>query len=226
MRVIPRLYAIFTISVSIVLSNSFPTLQNIDYVVKENGLVFEFNFSSEVAVNFASGWYSETEWFYITFLNTSIDSTHIPEIEISKYVKDFQIDLIGESIQISLKLSKAPESQEFYKKQDETQVYLSLRSKMPLFTTIRSQQRKEIEIIPTEIEDQEIDILKSDNTIVTMGYVLGITFTIAGIIQEDTKHTVNWELPLGIVIFSGTYIYDKYFNSINKIPLENLEEDN
>ena len=35
MRVIPRLYAIFTISVSIVLSNSFPTLQNIDYVVKE-----------------------------------------------------------------------------------------------------------------------------------------------------------------------------------------------
>jgi len=226
MRVIPRLYAIFTISVSIVLSNSFPTLQNIDYVVKENGLVFEFNFSSEVAVNFASGWYSETEWFYITFLNTSIDSTHIPQIEISKYVKDFQIDLIGESIQISLKLSKAPESQEFYKKQDETQVYLSLRSKMPLFTTIRSQQRKEIKIIPTEIEDQEIDIFKSDNTIVTMGYVLGITFTIAGIIQEDTKHTVNWELPLGIVIFSGTYIYDKYFNSINKIPLENLEEDN
>lgn len=226
MKLIPKIYAIFTISISIVLSNSFPTLQHVDYEVKENGLVFEFNFSSEVAVSFASGWYSETEWFYITFLNTSIDSTYIPDIEKSNYVKDFQIDIIGESIQISLKLSKAPESQEFYKKLDETKLYLSLRSTMPLFTTISPLQIKEIQIIPTEIEEPEIDILKRDNTIVTLGYVLGITFTIAGIIQEDTKHTINWELPLGIGIFSGTYIYDKYFNSIKKIPLENLEEDN
>ena len=226
MNQIRSLFTIFTILISTGLVYSFPILQEIDYQMKDNGIIFEFNFSSEMPINYASGWYSETEWFYITFLNTAIDSTQFPEIEKSQFVKDFQIDVVGESVQVSLKLSIAPEAQEFYQKSNDAQLYLSLRSKMPLFATVSAPDKKAIQNIPTKFSESDFEIPEQNKAIITMGYILGFSFTIAGTIQEDSKNSVNWKLPVGIGIIAGIYVYDKYFNSSNSISLENLEEDN
>ena len=55
---------------------------------------------------------------------------------------------------------------------------------------------------------------------------IGISFTVSGILQEDSKSSANWELPTGVGIFLGTYVYDKYFDKQNSISIEKLEEDN
>ena len=48
----------------------------------------------------------------------------------------------------------------------------------------------------------------------------------SGILQEDSKSSLNWELPTGIGILLGTFVYDKYFDKQDSISIEKLEEDN
>ena len=201
-------------------------LQNIDFQVKENGLIIEFDFSSDISLGHVSGWYAQTEWFYVTILNTTIDSTIVPSIEKSEFIKDIQFDQMGESIQLSIKLSVPPVNHEFFQRLDTKQLFLSLRSSMPIISKADSTTKQEIQILTSEITKPELSIPEEDNNIKLIGYFIGISFTVSGILQEDSKSSTNWELPTGIGIFLGTYVYDKYFDKQNIISIEKLEEDN
>ena len=201
-------------------------LQNIDFQVKENGLIIEFDFSSDMSLEHASGWYAQTEWFYVTFLNTTIDSTIVPSIQKPKVIKDIQFDQAGESVQLSIKLSVPPENHEFFQRSDTKQLFLSLRSSMPIISMADSTIKQEIQILASEITKPELSIPEEDNNIKVIGYFIGVSFTVSGILQEDSKSSANWELPTGIGIFLGTYVYDKYFDKQNIISIEKLEEDN
>ena len=66
--------------------DQLPILNDIDFQIKENGLLIEFSFSSDIPLNHASGWYAQTGWFYVTLLNTTIDSSTVPSIQISELV--------------------------------------------------------------------------------------------------------------------------------------------
>lgn len=200
-------------------------LHNIDISVKENGLIVEFKFSSNILLEYASGWYAHTEWFYVTVLNTSIDSTMAPLIKKTQYINDIQFDQIGESIQISLKLSVPPDNHEFYQRTDKKQIFLLLRSPIQHISKLDPITKQEIQISEVEVTKPELFLSEKDNKIKEMGYFMGVSFTVSGIIQEDSKTSVNWELPAGIMIFLGTYVYDKYFDKQKNNSIEQLEED-
>mgnify|MGYP001335793122 CR=1 FL=1 len=108
---------------------------------------------------------------------------------------------------------------------DTKQLFLSLRSPLPIISNVDSITKQEIQISAYEIRKPELFIPEQDKSIKTFGYVLGISFTVAGIIQENSKTSVNWELPAGIMIFLGTYVYDKYFDKQKNNSIEHLEED-
>ncbi len=201
-------------------------LQDMDFQVKDNGLVLEFGFSTDISLNNASGWYAQTGWFYVTFLNTSVDSSNLPSLNKTELIREIQFDQIGESVQLSLKLSNPPENHEFFQRSDMKQLFLSLRSPMPIIVHTDSTVKQEIQIATTEVPKPELFIPEKDKTISKIGYVLGTSFTIAGVLQEDSKSSMNWELPAGIGILFGTYVYDKYFDNHNEISSERLEEDN
>ena len=217
---------ILTIGLALGQPGQLSILQNIDFQVKENGLIIEFDFSSDISLGHASGWYAQTEWFYITILNTTIDTSIVPLIEISEFIKDIQFDQVGESIQLSIKLSVPPENHEFFQRSDKKQLFLSLRSSMPIISKADSTTKQEIQILASEITKPELSIPEQDNNIKLIGYFIGISFTVSGILQEDSKSSTNWELPTGIGIFLGTYVYDKYFDKQNIISIDKLEEEN
>ena len=206
--------------------DQLPILNDIDFQIKENGLLIEFSFSSDIPLNHASGWYAQTGWFYVTLLNTTIDSSTVPSIQISELVKDIQFDQIGESVQVSFKLSMTPENHEFFQRLDTKRLFLSLRSPVRTISFADSTAKQEILISAAEVTKHELFIPEQDKSIKVIGYVLGVSFTVAGILQENSKSSANWELPAGIGIFLGTYVYDKYFDKQNNISIEQLEEDN
>ena len=199
------------------------TLQNIDISIKENGFIIKFEFSSNILLGYASGWYAHTEWFYVTFLNTSIDSTRGPLIKKTQYINDIQFDQVGESIQISIKISVPPDNHEFYQKKDKKHIFLSLRSPIQFIPKSNPITKQEIQLSVSEETKPELFFSEQDNKIKVIGYFIGISFTVSGILQEDSKSSENWELPTGISIFLGTYIYDKYFIKKKNISLEKLE---
>lgn len=201
-------------------------LRDIDFQIKENGLILEFSFSSDISLNHASGWYAQTGWFYVTFLNTSVDSSNLPPLNKSELIRDIQFDQVGESVQLSLKLSNPPENHEFFQRSDTKQLFLSLRSPMTIIYKTESIVKKEIQISTAEVPKLELFIPEKDKTFSKIGYILGTSFTIAGVLQEDSESSMNWELPAGIGILFGTYVYDKYFDKQDGISSEKLEEDN
>ena len=201
-------------------------LRDIDFQIKENGLVIEFGFSSDIHLDHASGWYAQTEWFYITFLNTTIDSSIVSSIQIPKFVKDIQFDQLSESVQLSLKLSVPPENHEFFQRSDTKHLFLSLRSPMPIIYKADPTANQEIQISTADVTEPELFIPEKDKRITVIGYFIGISFTVAGILQEDSNGSVNWELPAGTGIILGTYVFDKYFDKQNSISIEKLEVDN
>lgn len=201
-------------------------LHNIDISAKENGLIVEFEFSSNILIDYASGWYAHTEWFYVTVLNTSIDSTMDPYIKKTPYINDIQFDQVGESIQISLKLSVPPDNHEFYQRTDKKQIFLLLRSPIKLISKSDPITDQENQISAAKVTKPKLFFSEEDNKIQLMGYFIGISFTISGILQEDSKSSGNWELPTGVAIFLGTYVYDKYFVKQKIFSIEELEENN
>jgi hypothetical protein len=97
---------------------------------------------------------------------------------------------------------------------------------MPIISKADSTTKQEIKILASEITKPELSIPEQDNNIKVIGYFIGVSFTVSGILQEDSKSSANWELPTGIGIFLGTYVYDKYFDKQNIISIEKLEEEN
>ena len=199
------------------------TITHIDVLFKDNGIICELNFSSTVNYNHASGWYSQTGWFYITILNTTLDSLALPMIPKSKYIHDTQFDKIGESIQISLKLTIKPDNYEFYQKSNMKQLFLSIRTPItPLVTHTSKNAKTNIDDIDSEIlsEPSFITIKKEHNPIVSSGYVLGISLSISGIVQEGKDNNNSWELPVGIGFIIITYLWDNYFYNSEPLSID------
>ena len=221
-------YCILIIAMGLSLgkSDQLSILQNIEFKVKENGLIIEFEFSSDISLNRVSGWYAQTEWFYVTFLNTIVDSVKGPLMENSEFIKDIQIDQMGESLQLSIKLSIPPKNHEFFQRSGTRQIFLTLRSPMQIISKVDSITKQEIQISASEVTKPKLFIPEQHNKIKVIGYFIGVSFTVSGILQEDSKSKINWALPTGIGIFLGTYVYDNYFDNQNSVSIEKLEENN
>ena len=199
-------------------------LTKIDFKVKENGLVMKLDFSEDMLLNKASGWYAPTGWFYITLLNCTMDSSKITMSEIPKLIQDIQFDPVGESVQISLKLKEKPMDFEFFQKGILHHLFLSTRSKTHQLVINKPNQKIDIHIDPNEVNPTTHIFTQSDTKFKTAGYILGVSFLVAGVVQEDANTSANLELLTGIGILAGTFIWDKYYSTYSKNLVMTIEQ--
>ena len=191
---------------------------------KKNGAFVKLFTTSSVDQKHVTGWNGDDGWFYITVMNAIADSGRVANSEIKFPVSQIQVNNTEESTQIAIKLKKPIENFEFYQSKSPPEILVSLR--FPIFevAAVLEQERENMgsaESITTDegkIEtDAGIAIPDQYKRFRAALYLSGTSLTIAGAALESTgSDKFSWEIPTGLAIIAGTFIYDKYFHKPKK----------
>ncbi len=213
--------AIICLTLSIVSINaqtkSIITHLNIEN--KKNGAFVKLFITSPVDPKHITGWSGEDGWFYITVLDAIADSGRIVNSEIKYPVSQIQAYNTEESAQIALKVDKNIENFEFYQSKSPPEILVSLRFPINEIASVLEQEREKMEsaesviIIDSQIKtEREVAIPDQYKRIRASLYLTGASLTIAGAaLQSNKSEKFSWEIPAGLAIIAGTFIYDKYF---------------
>ncbi len=199
-------------------TKSIITHVNIDS--KKNGAFVKLFVTSPVDPKHITGWSSNDGWFYITILNAIADSGRVASTENKYPISQIQVDNAEESTQIAMKVKERVENFEFYQSKSPPEILLSLRFPIGDVASVLQQERKDMrssEAVTTENGQIEADtgmkIPDQYKRIRASLYLAGASLTIAGAALETSKsESFNWEVPTGLAIIAGTFIYDKYFH--------------
>ncbi len=191
---------------------------------KKNGAFVKLFTTSPVEQKNITGWNGEDGWFYITVMNAIADSGRVANSEIKYPVSEIQVNNADESTQIAIKVKETIENFEFYQSKSPPEILVSLR--FPIFevTAVLEQERENMssaESITAEAGQFETDtgvpIPDQYKRIRAALYLSGASLTIAGAALESSKSEgFSWEIPTGLAIIAGTFIYDKYFHKPKK----------
>lgn len=203
-------------------TKSIITHLNIDN--KKNGAFVKLFATSPVDQKHITGWTGDNGWFYITVMNAIADSSRVVNSEIKYPVSEIQVNNTEESTQISLKIKKTIENFEFYQSKSPPEILVSLRFPIYEVAAVLEQERETMasaESITTEqgqIETYtEVPIPDQYKRIRAALYLSGASLTIAGAALESSKSEgFSWEIPTGLALIAGTFIYDKYFHKPKK----------
>ncbi len=218
--------AIICLTLSIVSINaqtkSIITHLNIEN--KKNGAFVKIFTTSPVDPKHITGWNADDGWFYITILGAIADSGRVVNSEIKYPVSQIQVDNAEESAQIALKVDKTIENFEFYQSKSPPEILVSLRFPINEIATVLEQERENmgsVEYVTTidgKIEtDERVPIPNQYKRIRAALYLSGASLTIAGAaLQSNKSEKFSWEIPAGLAIIAGTFIYDKYFHQYEK----------
>ena len=187
---------------------------------KKNGAFVKIFITSPVDPKNITGWNGDDGWFYITVLGAIADSGRVVNSEIKYPVSQIQVDNADESAQIALKVDKTIENFEFYQSKSPPEILVSLRFPINEIATVLEQERENmgsIESVTTidgQIEtDRDVQIPDQYKRIRASLYLTGASLTIAGAaLQSSKSEKFSWEIPAGLAIIAGTFIYDKYFH--------------
>jgi len=191
---------------------------------KKNGAFVKLFITSPVEQKHITGWTSDDGWFYITVMGAIADSGRVASSEIKHPVSQIQVDNTDESTQIAIKVKETIENFEFYQSKSPPEILVSLRFPIYEVAAVLEQERESMgsaESITTEKGQLETDteVLLPDQhkRIRTALYLSGASLTIAGVaLESSTSEGFSWEIPTGLAIIAGTFIYDKYFHKPNK----------
>lgn len=227
MKIIKKInIAIICLSLSIVSINaqtkSIITHLNIEN--KKNGAFVKLFTTSPVDPKHITGWNGEDGWFYITVLDAIADSSRVVNSEIIYPVSQIQVDNAEESAQIALKIEQTIDKFEFYQSKSPPEILLSLRFPINDVVAVLEQERDNMESIESvtaeELQmeaDEGVRIPDQYKRIRAALYLTGASLTIAGAALESSKtEKFSWEIPMGLAIIAGTFIYDKYFHQYKK----------
>ena len=103
-------------------------------------------------------------------------------------------------------------------------LFLSIRSKTHQLVINKPNQKIDIHIDPNEVNPTTHIFTQSDTKFKTAGYILGVSFLVAGVVQEDANTSANLELLTGIGILAGTFIWDKYYSTYSKNLVMTIEQ--
>jgi hypothetical protein len=137
---------------------------------------------------------------------------------------EIQVDNSEESTQLALKIDQIIESFEFYESKSPPELLVSLRfplTEIAGVLEVEKDKMKTGETITTTNEELTANtgILLPDHykRIKTALYITGASLTIAGAaIEANKSEGFTWEIPTGLVMIAGTFIYDKYFHKPKK----------
>ena len=191
---------------------------------KKNGAFVKLFTTSPVEQKHITGWTGDDGWFYITVMGAIADSGRVASSEIKHPVSQIQVNNTDESTQIAIKVKETIENFEFYQSKSPPEILVSLRFPIYEVAAVLEQERESMgsaESITTEEGqfDTDTGVLIPDQykRIRTALYLSGASLTIAGAALESSKSEgFSWEIPTGLAIIAGTFIYDKYFHKPNK----------
>ena len=191
---------------------------------KKNGAFVKLFTTSPVEQKHITGWISDDGWFYITVMGAITDSGRVASSEIKHPISEIQVDNTDESTQIALKVKETIENFEFYQSKSPPEILVSLRFPIYEVAAVLEQERESMgsaESITTEEDqfDTDAGVLIPDQykRIRTALYLSGASLTIAGAALESSKSEgFSWEIPTGLAVLVGTFIYDKYFHKPKK----------
>ncbi len=185
---------------------------------KKNGAFIKLFTTSSVDPKHITGWKSDDSWFYITVLGAIADSGRVVNSEIKYPVSQIQVFNAEESAQIALKINKTIENFEFYQSKSPPEILVSLRFPINEIATALEQERENMESVdPITIDnspiktDRDMSIPNRYKQIRASLYLTGASLTIAGAaLQASNSEKFSWEIPAGLAIIAGTFIYNKY----------------
>ena len=191
---------------------------------KKNGAFVKLFTTSPVEQKHITGWIADDGWFYITVMGAITDSGRVASSEIKHPISEIQVDNTDESTQIALKVKETIENFEFYQSKSPPEILVSLRFPIYEVAAVLEQERESMgsaESITTEEDqfDTDAGVLIPDQykRIRTALYLSGASLTIAGAALESSKSEgFSWEIPTGLAVLVGTFIYDKYFHKPKK----------
>lgn len=191
---------------------------------KKNGAFVKLFTTAPVDQKHITGWDGGDGWFYITIMDAIADSGRVVNSEIKHPVSEIQVNNTDESTQIAIKIKKTIENFEFYQSKSPPEILLSLRFPIYEIAAVLEQERENMGSAETvtmyegKIEtDMGIAIPDQYKRIRAALYLSGASLTIAGTALESTgSEKFSWEIPTGLAIIAGTFIYDKYFHKPKK----------
>jgi len=171
--------------------------------VKKNGIFLRIYSDKPILENKVTGWFSDNGWFYATIMNAYIDTNLVKRIKYPAPIKNIIVHNLPESAQISLAVPII-EKHEFLWHSNPRELLVSLRfpvdSIKPVLTDAKS-------IIDTNIDlESGLNYFRIRNAAI----LIGVSLSIAGIVDSDGQESMGWELPTGLGLLIATYIYDRY----------------
>ena len=183
-----------------------PEISNLKIDIKQNGVFVQMKSSIPINIQNVTGWSTETGWFYITILNAISDSVSISNSTYKFPITNIQTANSEESTQIALRLEREVESFEFYQSDTPPEILLSLR--FPVHEVFVQSKNDIQNNISSSYLYKRPDKSTKYKRIRTGLYLVGTSLTIAGAMDRDNSEEMNWELPTGIIILTGTYFFD------------------
>lgn len=175
-------------------------ITTLDINSKQNGLMLTIRSDRPIPESNVSAWYAQTGWFYMTILNALSDTLAVTKTRHRFPVLDIQSTNQENSTQIAIKSSHPIEQFEFYYSENPPEILASLRFPVEAVLAGRKEGAGEY---PKPVSRNWF-LLRSGL------YFAGVSLTVAGIIGQDHQDESGWELPAGIGVIAGTWLYDRY----------------
>ena len=213
-----------TLSIVSITAQTKSIITHLNIENKKNGAFVKIFTTSPVDPKHITGWTGDDGWFYITVLGAIADSGRVVNSEIKYPVSQIQVFNAEESTQLALKMDVTIENFEFYQSKSPPEILVSLRFPINEIATVLEQERENMEsveyvtTIDGKIEtDRGVQIPDQYKRIRASLYFSGASLTIAGAaLQSNKSEKFSWEIPAGLAIIAGTFIYDKYFHQYKK----------
>ena len=171
--------------------------------VKKNGIFLKIRSDEPIPENTVTGWYSDNGWFYVTIMNTSIDTNLVRRINYPAPIRTITFHNSAESVQISLAVPII-ETHEFLWYGNPRELLVSLRfpleSITPVFAEAKSNNKRNVNL------ESELNYSRMRNATL----LIGVSLSVAGIVASDGQNSIGWELPTGLGLLIATYMYDRY----------------
>ncbi len=171
--------------------------------VKKNGIFLKIRSDEPIPENTVTGWYSDNGWFYVTIMNTSIDTNLVRRINYPAPIRTITFHNSAESVQISLAVPII-ETHEFLWPGNPRELVVSLRFPIKTIKPVFAEAN------PSNKNNANLATEFNYSRMRTAALLIGASLSVSGIVDSDGQDSIGWELPTGLGLLIATYLYDRY----------------
>jgi len=171
--------------------------------VKKNGIFLKIRSDKPIPENTVTGWYSNNGWFYVTIMNTSIDTNLVKRIIYPAPIRTITFHNSAESVQISLAVPII-ETHEFLWPGNPRELVISLRFPIKTIKPVFAEAN------PSNENNANLATELNYSRMRTAVLLIGVSLSVSGIVDSDGQDSIGWELPTGLGLLIATYLYDRY----------------